>query len=49
MADVNQQRTPERAEAREKARTRLAELDAEWTPERWDEARRALAERLNAA
>jgi hypothetical protein len=37
------------AAGRERARAKLAELDARWTPEQREERRRALLARLTAA
>jgi hypothetical protein len=39
----------EQAEARQRVRERLAALDAEWTPQRWEQARAEQSERLAAA
>ena len=42
--------TPEQVDAaRQDARERLAALDAEWTPQRWEHARAELRQRFAAA
>jgi hypothetical protein len=40
--------TDEQAEARRRVRERLAALDAEWTPQRWEQARAEQADQLVA-